>query len=155
TYGVESGSERIRRDVMHRPVTNQRFRDVFRWTRDAGILITANFMLGLPGETRDDLAMTLDLAEELATTCGMLAFGYFVFYPYPGTHLFKLCLERGYLPGGYEELPANHRTSILRLDTITPDDIAEFYDRFTALRRRVYADRDPSAAHVTSLAAHG
>src|SRR5215471_3016007 len=112
TYGVESGSERIRREVMHRPVTNQRFRDVFTWTRDAGILITANFMLGLPDETRDDLQMTLALAEELATDYGMLDFGYFVFYPYPGTHLFKLCQERGFLPGGYEELPANHRQSI-------------------------------------------
>jgi hypothetical protein len=99
--------------------------------------------------------MTLELAEELATTCGMLDFGYFVFYPYPGTHLFKLCQERGYLPGGYEELPANHRESILRLDTITRDDIAEFYDRFTALRRRVYADRDAASGHVDSLAAHG
>ena len=154
TYGVESGSERIRREVMHRPVTNQRFRDVFQWTRDAGILITANFMLGLPGETRDDLQMTLELAEELATRYGMLDFGYFVFYPYPGTHLFKLCQERGFLPGGYEELPANHRQSILRLDTITPDDIAEFYDRFTALRRRVYADRLAATEHVDTLAMH-
>jgi radical SAM superfamily enzyme YgiQ (UPF0313 family) len=162
TYGVESGSERIRREVMKRPVTNQRFRDVFRWTRDAGITITANFMLGLPDETRDDLEMTLELAEELATTSGMLDFGYFVFYPYPGTLLFKLCQERGYLPRGYEELPANHRASILALDTLTPDDIAEYYDRFTALRRRLYADRYGDAAsrvgaagHVDTLAQHG
>ena len=155
TYGVESGSERIRREVMQRPVTNQRFRDVFRWTKEAGILITANFMLGLPGETRDDLQMTLDLAEELGTECGLYDFGYFIFYPYPGTHLFKLCVERGYLPGGYEELPANHRQSILKLDTITPDDIAEFYDRFTALRRKLYANRAGKTEHVDSLALHG
>ncbi len=45
TYGVESGSERVRRGIMRRQVTNQRFRDVFRWTREAGIMLTANFML--------------------------------------------------------------------------------------------------------------
>jgi anaerobic magnesium-protoporphyrin IX monomethyl ester cyclase len=153
TYGVESGSERIRREVMRRPVTNQRFRDVFAWTREAGIMLTANFMLGLPGETRDDLEQTLALAEEL----DVLDFGYFVFYPYPGTHLFRVCVDAGYLPADYLERPANHRESILDLPDLTQADIAEFYDRFTDLRRRLYAGRggDVATGHVGDLAASG
>jgi radical SAM superfamily enzyme YgiQ (UPF0313 family) len=150
TYGVESGSERIRREVMRRPVTNDRFREVFGWTRDAGILLTANFMLGLPGETRADMQMTLDLAEEL----DVLDFGYFVFYPYPGTALYRECLERGYLPAGHAEMPANHRESILDLPGLTKDDVAEYYDRFTELRRRMYAVRG-GTEHVTELARTG
>jgi anaerobic magnesium-protoporphyrin IX monomethyl ester cyclase len=153
TYGVESGSEQIRREVMRRPVTNERFRDVFRWTREAGILLTANFMLGLPGETRADLQMTLDLAEEL----DVLDFGYFVFYPYPGTHLFRVCRDEGYLPEDYLERPANHRESILTLPGLTQADIGEYYDRFTDLRRRLYAGRggEAATAHVAEAAASG
>jgi radical SAM superfamily enzyme YgiQ (UPF0313 family) len=137
TYGVESGSERVRHEIMHRPVSNQRFKDVFQWTRDAGIMMTANFMIGLPGETRDDLQQTLELAEDL----DVLDFGYFVFYPYPGTHLFRSCVEKGYLPADYLERPANHRESILRLPGLSHADIAEYYDRFTSLRRRLYENR--------------
>jgi radical SAM superfamily enzyme YgiQ (UPF0313 family) len=137
TYGVESGSERVRRGIMRRQVTNQRFKDVFHWTREAGIMLIANFMLGLPGETRDDLERTLELAEEL----NVADFGYFVFYPYPGTHLFDECLARGYLPADYLERPANHRASILTLPDLSPDDISEFYDRFTALRQRLHVAR--------------
>jgi anaerobic magnesium-protoporphyrin IX monomethyl ester cyclase len=153
TYGVESGSERIRREVMRRPVTNDRFREVFRWTREAGILLTANFMLGLPGETRADLQQTLDLAEELE----VLDFGYFVFYPYPGTHLFQVCVDAGYLPADHLERPANHRESILDLPDLTKADIAEYYDRFTDLRRRLYAARSgaETTGHVGELAASG
>lgn len=156
TYGVESGSERIRREVMKRPVTNDRFREVFRWTRDAGILLTSNFMLGVPGETREDLQMTLDLAEELR----VVDFGYFVFYPYPGTALFRLCREKGYLPEDYLDREANHRESILTLPHISNADIGEFYDRFTALRERLYAERSAgyeaaATAHVTELAKAG
>ncbi len=158
TYGVESGSERVRRQVMRRPVTNQRFRDVFRWTREAGIAVTANYMLGVPGETRDDLRRTLELAEELA----VLDFGYFVFYPYPGTQLFELCRERGYLPADYLEREANHRESILELPDLTRDDIAEFYARFTALHRHLTLARvaAPGSAadavgHVAELARTG
>ncbi|MEZ4404646.1 MAG: radical SAM protein [Kofleriaceae bacterium] len=160
TYGVESGSERVRREIMDRQVTNQRFKDVFRWTREAGILLTCNFMMGLPGETRADLQQTLDLAVEL----DVLDFGYFVFYPYPGTALFKVCKDQGYLPDDYLTRPANHRASILTLPGLTNADIGEYYDRFTALRRSLYLSRTGGLPpdevhgaidHVDQLAATG
>ena len=152
TYGVESGSERVRREVMKRPVTNERIAQVFDWTREAGILLTANFMLGLPGETRADLRMTLDLAEALR----VVDFGYFVFYPYPGTALFRVCLEEGYLPADHSEREANHRESILRLPDLTQEDIGECYDAFTALRERLYAERAAGGTgHVSELARTG
>ena len=141
TYGVESGSERVRREIMDRQVTNQRFKDVFRWTRD-------------------DLQQTLELAEEL----GVHDFGYFVFYPYPGTALFKECRDKGYLPEDYLTRPANHRQSILSLPDLTPDDIAEYFEKFTALRRRMYVARAGEVPpeeqhgaydHVNELAAAG
>ena len=143
TYGVEAGSERVRRQVMRRPVTNQRFRDVFRWTREAGIMVTANYMLGLPGETPDELQETVALASELE----VLDFGYFVFYPYPGTHLFEVCRTEGWLPEDYLDLEANHRQSILRLPGLSQEAIGEAYDQLTALRERRYRARlDPSAS---------
>ncbi len=137
TYGVESGSERLRREVLRRPIKNQRFVDVFRWTREAGIIATANYMLGMPGETRADVEETLALHDDLQPD----DFGYFVFYPYPGTELFRVCQEKGYLPDDYLQRPANHRASILKLPDLTPEDIAELYDRFTALRERDHLRR--------------
>jgi radical SAM superfamily enzyme YgiQ (UPF0313 family) len=64
-YGVESGSSRMRREVLHRPVDNQRIIDAFNWTKKASIMVTANYMLGLPGETAEDIEQTLALNEEL------------------------------------------------------------------------------------------
>jgi radical SAM superfamily enzyme YgiQ (UPF0313 family) len=152
TYGVESGSERVRRQIMRRQVTNDRFKQVFQWTREAGILLTANFMLGLP----DDVQQTLDLAEEL----NVVDLGYFVFYPYPGTRLFNVCVEKDFLPADYLERPANHRQSILNLPDLSQADIAEYYDRFTDLRQRLYEKRYGSAlpeavAHVAASARLG
>jgi anaerobic magnesium-protoporphyrin IX monomethyl ester cyclase len=154
TYGVESGSERLRREVLRRPVANRRFADVFRWTCEAGILVTANYMLGLPGETPADAEETLALAAELPAD----DFGYFVFYPYPGTPLFTVCRDRGYLPDDYLERPANHRESILRLPDLSPADIADLYERFTALREQRFGERFGTAGatdHVRKYAATG
>lgn len=132
TYGVESGSPRVRRDVMKRQISDERIKDAFRWTKDLGIIATANYMLGLPGETREDVEQTLALNEALQPD----DFGYFVFYPYPGTDLFRVCRDGGHLPDDHLELPANHRRSILRGIDLSQADIAELYDRFTAARAR-------------------
>ena len=43
-YGVESGSARIRKEVLKRRISNDRLIEVFRWTRDAGIMVTANYI---------------------------------------------------------------------------------------------------------------
>lgn len=157
-YGVESGSERLRREVMKRPISDQQFEDAFAWSREAGLLITANYMLGLPEETPQDLDLTLSLHRRLKPD----DFGYFVFYPYPGTQLFRMCQERGYLPEDYLEQEANHRQSILRLPDLTPQDIAAAYDRFTVERELHFrqcfgGDEDDvvTAQHIQGCAATG
>lgn len=141
-YGVESGSERVRREVMKRPVTNDRLADVFRRTKEAGILVTANYMIGVPGETPEDLRATMDLHHRLQP----LDFGYFVFYPFPGTQLFQVCRQRGWLPENWQELPARHDASILDLPGLTKDDIAAAYADWTAIRERAGRNRIAAAA---------
>jgi anaerobic magnesium-protoporphyrin IX monomethyl ester cyclase len=136
-YGVESGSIRVRRDIMNRPVENNRFVDVFKLTKAAGIMVTANYMLGLPGETTEDIEQTLALNEEIEPD----DFGYFVFYPYPGTNLFNLCQEKGFLPENWLELPANNRQSILDLPDLTKKDIESYYNKFTEVRNQTYMNR--------------
>jgi radical SAM superfamily enzyme YgiQ (UPF0313 family) len=148
TYGVESGSERVRRDIMKRQVSDPRFHDVFRWTRDAGIHVTANFIIGIPGETREEMDSTLHLADAL----GVVDFGYFVFYPYPGTSLFHKCRREGWLPDDYLERPANHRQSILALPGLTQQDVTDVYDAFTLLRERRHTERHGLAAQSAAAA---
>lgn len=147
-YGVESGSERVRREIMKRWATNQRFRDVFRWTKAAGIMPTANYIIGIPGESRAEMQQTIALHHELQPT----DFGYFVFYPYPGTELFRVCQTKGYLPADYLTLPANHRQSILNLPDVTQADIAEIYEQWTQIRVATLAARS-SGQDVAEFAA--
>ncbi|HYF07374.1 MAG TPA: radical SAM protein, partial [Acetobacteraceae bacterium] len=150
-YGVESGSERVRREIMKRSATNQRFRDVFRWTREAGIMATANYILGTPGETMAEMEQTIALHHELQPA----DFGFFVFYPYPGTALFHECRAKGYLPENHLEQPAVHSRSILRLPGVSSEDIADMYDRWTEIRAAAMLARagpDQAAAAAEAAA---
>ena len=78
-----------------------------------------------------------------------------MFYPYPGTALYRTCLERGWLPADFDELPANHRRSVLCLPDLTPGQIEHYYDRFMRLRERDQLRRLGGAAaeHAASVGA--
>jgi len=131
-YGVESGSERLRTDIMKRNVSNKHLYDVFRWSKERGVITTANYMLGMPTETPAEIEETLALHHQLQPH----DFGYFVFYPYPGTPMYHYCKKHGYLPEDFEDIQANHRSSVLVNNTLTDEDIEEYYQRFTHIRKQ-------------------
>lgn len=147
-YGVESGSRRVRENILNQPGGNGLFIEVFNRTKEAGMLATANYMIGIPGETPEDIEQTLALNEELAPD----DFGCFVFHPYPGTPLFELCRKKGYLPENYEDLPADNRQSILTLPDLTQDDIGHYYNVFSAVREKTYLMRYGSSLNETQKA---
>lgn len=89
--GLESGSERIRRDVLKRNYTNEDFLKVVSLARNHGIKIFLYNMIGLPGETLEDHRETVELNRRVQPD------GHFtgIFYPYPGTELYTACIEKG------------------------------------------------------------
>ncbi len=90
--GLESGSERIRRDVLKRPrYCNHDLVEFCRMARKIGIKYTINILIGLPGETPEDFHKTIRVTRACKPTYGISAN---IFYPYPGTRLHQICLEQ-------------------------------------------------------------
>ena len=81
--GLESGSERIRNEVLRRPrYSNANF---IRFCDLAGrysIQVYMNVMMGLPGESYDDFKETIRVVRRCQPQDISLA----IYYPYPGTH---------------------------------------------------------------------
>lgn len=89
--GLESGSERVRREVLNRNYTNDDLLRVVSLAREHGLKIYLYNMIGLPGESREDHQDTI----ELNRICQPDGHYTGIFYPYPGTALYNTCLERG------------------------------------------------------------
>lgn len=82
--GVETGSPRIQHTIS-KNIPFDKIIKTFDLCSQAGIISIAPFMIGLPGETPEDLKMTVDLAKKLkATVC---AFNFFT--PIPGTAMYN------------------------------------------------------------------
>lgn len=64
TYGIESGSDRVLR-LMRKGQTAEQAEKVLRATHEAGLVATANFMFGYPGETEEDFKETLEFVRRV------------------------------------------------------------------------------------------
>lgn len=91
--GVESGNQHMTRDVLHRNLDMADLRRAYRLFRELGIQRWSYNIVGLPTET---LPMALETVRFNAEIDPEIALA-FIFYPYPGTELHRLCKERGML----------------------------------------------------------
>lgn len=89
-FGVESGSERIKKDIMNRPVANRRVVESFNITKGLGLMTSSFNMVGLPTETREEVLETMRLnASIMPDTVKVMTF-----YPFKNTPLYELCVKR-------------------------------------------------------------
>lgn len=93
SIGVESGSDRIRKKVIHKYVSKKRILETFRLGRKYKIRMTANYMLGLPDETEQDICETIAFNRRLNPP----AISAFFFTPFIGTELYDYSLNKGYI----------------------------------------------------------
>jgi len=96
TIGIQSGSERVRRDIYNRLETNARIEKTIQYARDAGIkLISVDAILGCPTETKDDLEKSFDLYKQIQPD---RIITFWLTY-YPNTTILKFAEDAGVLTG--------------------------------------------------------
>ena len=129
TFAVESGSQRVLKHVIHKPLSLQKVREVIAAAKKLGIKTKAFFMLGIPGETRAEMEETLAMARELAVdwSCFSIA------SPLPGTPMAKECLEAGYLPADLDFRGIEFGKAVITTPEFGPRDVEAMWDRCNAI----------------------
>jgi len=94
--GIESGSLRVRREVLKRYMTHKDVIETVRSGERHGLHTSGFVMIGLPTETRAERWETVDLLAE----SGIGRFRTSFFYPFPGTEGWRMTVEGGYLEQG-------------------------------------------------------
>ena len=123
-FGVESGSEKIRREILRRPISDGMIISAFKNTKNAGIRTFSYNMVGIPCETAEDIKKTIELNKKIEPDEVQCT----IFYPFPGTDLLYLCEENGWI--------TKRRTkdysleSIMKYEHITPNEIKKQRDFF-------------------------
>ncbi|HEY3446256.1 MAG TPA: radical SAM protein [Myxococcales bacterium] len=119
--GLESGRERIRKQILGRPMPDAALVASFARIRAAGLRLQTYNMIGLPTESREDMLATL----ELNARCHTDVVKVMTFIPFPGTELHQTCGSLGLLPEAGPVGASVHGPSVLRL----PDELRLFQEK--------------------------
>ena len=96
--GIESGSERILQDIIHKDLPNG-VEDLKRCSRllgKSGIRGIYSFMCNIPTENNGELAASMSLADYIEERDPKARISFYVYAPYPGTYLYDTALKNGF-----------------------------------------------------------
>ncbi|HTY53230.1 MAG TPA: radical SAM protein [Methanomicrobiales archaeon] len=110
SFGVESGNEYIRNEVMNRKMSNEQIIRAFELCHRYGLETNAINIIGIPGETEEMIWDTIRLNRTIRPTTS----GVNIFYPYRGTKLGDSCFKESLVDEKkYDEFTSERRETIL------------------------------------------
>jgi radical SAM superfamily enzyme YgiQ (UPF0313 family) len=92
-FGVESGSERVRRQILQRRMKNDSIVRAIETAHQYGLHTSVFLMIGLPAETHDDVMETIRLMARAKPGRYRWSF----FFPFPGTKAYELSAQGNYI----------------------------------------------------------
>jgi radical SAM superfamily enzyme YgiQ (UPF0313 family) len=96
--GIESGSDRVLREIVRKDITRADAFDVASEIAAHGILGCYTFIVGFPGESDDEVEETYALIEAVSQLDPRPETRVHLFGPFPGTPLFDDALRYGFEP---------------------------------------------------------
>ncbi|NJD54148.1 MAG: radical SAM protein [Candidatus Methanoperedens sp.] len=118
SMGIESGSQKIIGGANKR-ISVEESAKAIQMVKDAGIKAYCSFIFGLPGENRTTVKETIDFIKRTLPTGGEFN----VATPYPGTKLYEIALEKGWITEQTDFRTLHQNKSIMRTEELTSEEI--------------------------------
>ncbi len=125
--GYESGDQQILKNIK-KGATVERARDFTRDCKKLGLVVHGDFILGLPGETKETIRRTIDFAKELDVETIQVSLA----HAYPGTELYDYAKANGFIlnEGAQMVDEMGHQVAMIEYPGISRDYILEMVHRF-------------------------
>jgi hopanoid biosynthesis associated radical SAM protein HpnJ len=123
--GYESGDPQVLKNIK-KGATVERARQFTKDCHSLGLLVHADFILGLPGETRESIRRTIDFAKEI--DCETIQVS--VAHAYPGTEMYDHVVQNGFLVPGSMVDEQGHQLAHIQYPDLPADEILDAVHRF-------------------------
>lgn len=95
-FAPESGNQQTLDKIIDKRLKLEEVEKGVMLARSVGINVTCFFVIGLPGEKKEDIQITIDFAKRLKSL-GCDSVDINCATPYPGTRLYAECFKLGYI----------------------------------------------------------
>ncbi len=123
--GYESGDPQILKNIK-KGATVERARQFTKDCHKLGLVIHGDFILGLPGETRETIRTTINFAKELDVETIQVS----VAHAYPGTELFDFAVKNGFLTNKQMVDEGGHQLAHVEYPGLPAEEVMEMVHRF-------------------------
>jgi radical SAM superfamily enzyme YgiQ (UPF0313 family) len=124
--GFESADDDILKNIK-KEFTVEQAREFAKNVKKAGLLLHADFIIGLPGETKETIEKTKKFIKEIKPEQLQVS----VCSPFPGTELYEWCRENGYLltddPNEYLD-EQGHQKAVISYPKLTNEEMVKEVD---------------------------
>jgi hopanoid biosynthesis associated radical SAM protein HpnJ len=125
--GYESGDQQILKNIK-KGATVERARQFTKDCKKLGLIVHGDFILGLPGETKETIRRTIDFAKELDVETIQVS----VAHAYPGTELYDYAKDNGFIliEGAQMVDAGGHQVAMIEYPGLPRDYVMEMVHRF-------------------------
>ena len=124
--GYESGDQQILKNIK-KGATVERARDFTRDCKKLGLVVHGDFILGLPGETRETIKKTIAFAKELDVETIQVSLA----HAYPGTELYDFAKQNGFITNGQQMVDeGGHQLAQIEYPGLPREEVMEAVHRF-------------------------
>ena len=128
--GYESGDPQVLKNVK-KGATVERARQFTKDTKKLGLLVHGDFILGLPGESRESIRRTIDFAKELDVETIQVS----IAHAYPGTEMYDFAKKNGFIVGTERMVDeGGHQVAQIEYPGLPREHVLEmvhkFYDEY-------------------------
>ena len=118
---IESGTERVLKQIVKKPIKDlNEVPKIIKRIQDRGMYCFANFIIGFPGETWEEIRETFNFADKAGADYSR----FFVAVPLKGTELFDMAQQSGMLMCNDDYIPVDWRYGQIHSDEWTAQDIS-------------------------------
>ena len=127
--GFESGDPQILKNIK-KGATVERARDFARDCHKLGLTIHGDFILGLPGETKESIRNTINFAKQLDVETIQVSMA----HAFPGTEFYDYALANGFITNNKMNDEGGHQLAHIEYPGLPADYVLEmvhkFYDEY-------------------------
>lgn len=116
---IESGSDRVLKEIMHKPLDLSIVKRVADDCRELDIYTNVNILIGLPGETKKDI----EDARAFLKTIDANWFIILCATPLVGSEMFDICIKKNYFKGSY--IDCDYKKAVVETEDFTAEYIQE------------------------------
>ncbi len=125
TVGLESGNERIRREILNRKYSNDSIIKAVETARKYDVKIGIFNLMGLPTESHNDFLETLKLNQLIQPYWHATS----IYFPYKGTQLYNIAKNLDLIPKSLN-FKNERQHAVLNLPEFSQHQIQKEFDRF-------------------------